>query len=257
MKIRPIHFIAVILMLLLLLLFQCNSMSVLKEKNNALENKVERINGNVEASKDTIESFRNKNGYYISEIKGYQYTIEELKDSNSDILEKYKDALDEAVELERINQVLQAQLEIKDVDTVWAIVENDTVLIFRDSTNYGDDNWRKFTADIRVSLKDSTIKGALGTFDYEQGIKLYAGIETVDGIKKVNISTKYPGLTFKNIEGISVVEDELNKIKDKKRGRVSLGIGGGYGITFGNGNNLYHGPQVGIFVTYSPKWLQF
>ena len=118
MKIRPIHFIAVILALLLLLLFQCNSMSVLKEKNNALENKVDRINGNVEASKDTIESFRNKNGYYMSEIKGYQYTIEELKDSNSDILKKYKDALNEAVELERINQVLQAQLEIKDVDTV-------------------------------------------------------------------------------------------------------------------------------------------
>jgi hypothetical protein len=256
-EIKPIHFIAAILVLLLLMLMQCNRVSKLKQENVALENKVERIKGNVEASVDTVEVFTNDNGFYISEIKGYQFTVKELKKENVELLDKYKDALEDALKLERLNQLLQAQINIKDVDTVWAIVKNDTTLIFSDSTFYEDDNWRKFTATVDVSLNDTVIKGAIGTFDYDQNIKLYAGIETVDGIKKVNISTKYPGITFKNIEGISIVEDELNKIKKQKRGRLSLGVGGGYGITFGNSNTIYHGPQVGLFLTYSPKWLQF
>lgn len=256
-KIQPIHFISAILVMILLMLFQCNRVSILKQKNDALENKVERIKGNAEASVDTIEVFKNDNGFYINEIKGYQFTVKELKNENGGLLKKYKKALESAVKLERLNQLLEAQININNVDTVWAIVKNDTTLIFSDSTFYDDGNWRKFTASVDVSLNDTIIKGALGTFDYDQNIKLYAGIETVEGIKKINISTKYPGITFKSIEGISIVEDELNKIKKQKRGRLSLGFGGGYGITFGKNNSIYHGPQVGLFLTYSPKWLQF
>ena len=149
-EIKPIHFIAAILVLLLLMLMQCNRVSKLKQENVALENKVERIKGNVEASVDTVEVFTNNSGFYINEIKGYQFTVKELKKEKVGLLSKYKEALEDAVKLERLNQLLQAQINIKDVDTVWAIVKNDTTLIFSDSTFYEDDNWRKFTATVDV-----------------------------------------------------------------------------------------------------------
>ena len=257
LEIRPIHFISAILVLILLMLFQCNRISKIKQQRDALENKITRVESNVSAKGDSIETYINQNGYYVNEIQGYQYTVAELKDSNNDLLNKYKDALAEAVELERLNQLLQAEVNIVEVDTIWAVVKNDTTLIFKDSTSYGDDNWRKFLAKVNVRMKDSVLTGGLGTFEYEQNVKLYAGIESKNGRKHINISTKYPGLMFNNIEGISLVEDELNAIKKEKRGRVCIGIGGGYGVTFTGGNQVFHGPQIGVSIIYSPKWLQF
>jgi hypothetical protein len=105
--------------------------------------------------------------------------------------------------------------------------------------------------------KDNKLTGALNSFSYEQGIKLYSSVEEIDGIKKINIATKYPGLTFNNIEGISLIEDEINKAKEENKSRVRLGLGVGYGLTFTTGNLVYHGPQVGVFLTYTPKLFNF
>lgn len=256
-EIRPIHFISAILVLILLMLFQCSRVSKLKQDKKALENKIVRVEANNEAKGDSIETYINQNGYYINEIQGYQYTVAELKGKNSKLLKDYQKALTDVVKLEQLNQLLQAEVNIKEVDTIWAVVKNDTTLIFEDSTFYGDDNWRKFIAEVNVKMEDSTLKGGLGTFDYSQNIKLYAGIESRDGRKHINISTKYPGLSFNNIEGITLVEDELNAIKKEKRGRVCIGFGGGYGIMFTGGNQVFHGPQLGVSIIYSPKWLQF
>ena len=257
LEIKPIHFIAAILVLILLLLHQCNRTSKFKAINEGLENKVERVKANVEAANDTIITYKNDNDYYVNEISGYQYTIAELKGENKDLLIDYEKAMKNVAELKRLNQLLKAEVNIVQVDTVFAEVENDTTLAFADSTHYGDNNWRKFDAKVNIFHRDGTLVGGLGTFNYSQNIKLYAGIESIDGRKKINISTKYPGLMFNEIEGISLIEDEINVAKKQKRGRMSLGIGGGYGVTFTKSNLVYHGPQIGVFFVYSPKWLQF
>ena len=257
LEIKPIHFITAILVLVLLMLFQCNRISKLKVKNTALENKVVRVKANVEASADTIQTYINEKGYYINEIQGYQYTVKELETENKSLLKDYKKALADVVELKNLNQLLRTELSIREVDTVYATVQNDTTLLFTDSTDYGDDNWRKFDATVNVFTQGDSLIGGLGTFDYTQNIKLYAGIEAIDGRRHINISTKYPGLTFKTIEGISVIEDELNAAKKKKRGRVCIGVGGGYGILFGPNSQVLYGPQLGVSIIYSPKWLQF
>ena len=196
LEIKPIHFIAAILVLILLLLHQCNRTSKFKAINEGLENKVDRVKANVEAANDTIITYKNDNDYYVNEISGYQYTIAELKGEN--------------------NQLLKAEVNIVQVDTVFAEVENDTTLAFADSTHYGDNNWRKFDAKVNIFHRDGTLVGGLGTFNYSQNIKLYAGIESIDGRKKINISTKYPGLMFNEIEGISLIEDEINVAKKQK-----------------------------------------
>ena len=256
-EIKPIHFIAAILVLVLLMLMQCNRISKLKVKNTALENKVVRVKANVDAKSDSIETYINEKGYYINEIQGYQYTVKELETENKGLLKDYQKALADVVELKNLNQLLRTELSIKETDTVYATVKNDTTLIFKDSTNYGDDNWRKFDATVNVFTEGDSLTGGLGTFDYTQNIKLYAGIEAIDGRRHINISTKYPGLNFKTIEGISVIEDELNAEKKKKRGRICIGVGGGYGILFGPNNQILYGPQLGVSIIYSPKWLQF
>lgn len=256
-EIRPIHFIAVILVMVLLLLHQCNRTSKLKAINTGLENKIERVKANVDAANDSVISFKNKNDYYINEISGYQYTVAELSGKNKKLLKDYQSALANVVELKKLNQLLKTEVNITQVDTVFASVENDTTLVFADSTHYGDNNWRKFDARVNIFQRDSVLTGGLGTFNYSQNIKLYAGIQSIDGRKRISISTKYPGIMFNEIEGISLIEDEINIAKKQKRGRVCLGVGGGYGLTFTGGNMVYHGTQLGVFLIYSPKWLQF
>lgn len=257
LEIKPIHFITTILVILLLLLHQCNRTSKLKVINQGLENKIVRIEANVEAANDSVVTYKNKNDYYINEISGYQYTVAELKGKNKRLLKEYEAALEDVAKLEKLNQLLKTEVNITQVDTIYANVENDTTLVFVDSTDYGDNNWRKFDATVNIFQRDGTLVGGLGTFDYSQNIKLYAGIQSIDGRKRISISTKYPGLTFNEIEGISLIEDEINIAKKQKRGRMSLGIGGGYGVTFTKQNLVYHGPQIGVFFIYSPKWLQF
>ena len=120
LEIRPIHFIVTILVILLLLLHQCNRVSKLKVTNQALENKVERVKANVEASNDTIFAYKNDNDYYINEISGYQYTVNELENENKDLLNDYQKALSNVVELKRLNQLLKAEVTIVQVDSVFA-----------------------------------------------------------------------------------------------------------------------------------------
>tara|TARA_B100001093_G_scaffold471549_2_gene493923 strand:- start:9975 stop:10787 length:813 start_codon:yes stop_codon:yes gene_type:complete len=253
LEIKPIHFISVILVLIILLMFQCNRTTKIKAINTGLENKVERIEGNIIASQDTIKYYKNKNDFYVSEISAYEFTAKELKDKADDLYEKYENALGDIKKLKNVNQLLSAEINIKEIDTVYAVIENDSILYFNDSTDYGDGNWRKWNSKISLFEKDNRLTGALNSFSYEQGIKLYSSIQEVDGIKKINIATKYPGLTFNNIEGISVIEDEINKAEAEHRSRVALGMGVGYGLTFTTGNMVYHGPQVGLFLTYTIK----
>lgn len=257
LEIKPIHFISVILVLIILLMFQCNRTAKIKAINNGLEKKVERVEANVIAGQDTVKFYKNKNDFLVSEITAYQYTANELKNEADDLYAKYENALGDIKKLKRVNQLLSAEISIKEVDTVYAFIESDSVLYFNDSTDYGDGNWRKWNSKISLFEKDNKLTGALNSFSYEQGIKLYSSIEEINGVKKINIATKYPGLTFNNIEGISLIEDEINKAKEENKSRVRLGLGVGYGLTFTTNNLVYHGPQVGVFLTYTPKLFNF
>ena len=155
-EIKPIHFIAVILGLVILLMMQCNRNSKLNTINKGLEEKVIRVKSNVDASLDSVEYYKNKNNYFVSEISGYQYTIKELENENNNLLSDYTNALADVVELKRVNQLLKAEVNIHEIDTIYATLDDDTTLVFSDSTNYGDNNWRTFDARVNVFLKDTT-----------------------------------------------------------------------------------------------------
>ena len=56
------------------------------------------------------------------------------------------------------------------------------------------------------------------------------------------------------IEGIDLINNELNTYKKKSRWNVNFGIGMGL---YPNNGTVTPAPFVGVVLGYSPKWLQF
>ena len=65
LEIKPIHFISVILVLILLLMHQCNRTAKIKAINGGLEKKVERVEANVIASQDSVKYYKNSTQYAL------------------------------------------------------------------------------------------------------------------------------------------------------------------------------------------------
>ena len=152
---------------------QCNRNGKIKAINKGLENKVERVEANIIAGQDSVRYYKNKNDFLVSEISAYEFTAEELKNESNDLYSKYENALGDIKKLKNINQLLSAEISIKETDTVYAFVKSDSVLYFNDSTDYGDGNWRKWNSKVSLFKKDNKLTGALNSFNYEKGIKLY------------------------------------------------------------------------------------
>ena len=72
----------------------------------------------------------------------------------------------------------------------------------------------------------------------------------------LKITTPYSGVTFTNIENINLVNDRLNA-KQQKTAGFSIGFGVGYGINLNNNQVISTGPNIGVGLFYSPKWLRF
>ena len=116
LEIKPIHFIATILLLIILLMHQCNRTSKIKAINKGLEVKVERAGQNIIASQDSIKYYKNENDYLVSEITAYEFTAEELTNDANDLYAKYENALGDIKKLKKVNQLLSAEINIKEVD---------------------------------------------------------------------------------------------------------------------------------------------
>ena len=120
--------------------------------------------------------------------------------------------------------------------------------MFKDSANYGDDNTRVVQIDGKIN--DGQVQGNL---TIKQTITLMAVLENEDGVNSMRLSTKYP-FDNMNIQGINLINKELNIYKKKSRWNVNFGLG--YGI-YQSGSILRVTPFVGATLGYSPKWLQF
>jgi hypothetical protein len=243
-----IPFIAVAV-LAIMLLGQCSVNSALRDDKKILIEEVENAKSNLRASQDSVELYVNKNGYLEAEISTYAATNKELSENYTGMIKKYQKALGLNKELEGVNALLSAELKSKDSLLISANINPDSTFTFVDSADYGDGNVRVVTLDGKV---DSTeVKGNLSIY---QTITILAALEKENGINRMRISTKYPFDDI-NIEGINLIDNELNKYKKKSRWNVNFGIG--YGIYPMTNGSLGMNPFVGVMFGYSPKWLQF
>jgi hypothetical protein len=260
-EIKPIHFVAVILVLIILMMGQCSRISGLKAERSALETKITRVENNILASNDSVVFYKNKQDYYISQISGFEKTKQELLDDKEQTYKKYVDVLDLNKKLKGVNNLLKTQITTKDsiINSMMSVTNNTdgtSTINLADNKDFGDNNWRRFKGSVLVKRQGDTLNALSSNFLYEQNIMLYSSLETIDGRKKIKIATKYPGINFNTIENISVIEDELNKVSKDKKMKFGVSMGVMYGATI-IGNQVYLAPMLGIGFTITPKWLQF
>jgi len=255
-------FIGVVI-LVLLLLQQCNSNASLKREIKQVQMVADRELNNYKAGQDTIRIERNKNGELVAKKLAYEFDINSLTDSNKKAIADYQRALNLTKDIKNINSLLRTEIRIKDSiinskGTVVNLTDSTSTINFDDTKNWDKYNWRRFnaTVDVLRNKKTNTLSVTSSRFDFEQGIELKAAILNENGVNSLKITTPYPGIEFTNIENINLVNDKLNQKNEKKAG-FSIGIGAGYGINLTPNSVITVGPQIGIGLYWSPKWLRF
>lgn len=255
-------FIGVVI-LILLLLQQCNSNASLKREIKQVQIVADRELNNYKAGQDTIRIERNKNGELVAQKLAYEFDINSLTDSNKKAIADYQRALNLTKDIKNINSLLRTEIRVKDSiinskGTVITLTDSTSTIKFDDVKNWDKYNWRRFngTLDVLRNKKTNILSVTSSRFDFEQGIELKAAILNENGVNSLKITTPYPGIEFTNIENINLVNDKLNQKNEKKAG-FSIGIGAGYGINLTPNSVITVGPQIGIGLYWSPKWLRF
>lgn len=255
-------FIGVVI-LILLLLQQCNSNDSLKREIKQVQIVADRELNNYKAGQDTIRIERNKNGELVAQKLAYEFDINSLTDSNKKAITDYQRALNLTKDIKNINSLLRTEIRVKDSiinskGTVITLTDSTSTIKFDDVKNWDKYNWRIFngTLDVLRNKKTNSLSVTSSRFDFEQGIELKAAILNENGVNSLKITTPYPGIEFTNIENINLVNDKLNQKNEKKAG-FSIGIGAGYGINLTPNSVITVGPQIGIGLYWSPKWLRF
>lgn len=244
----------------LLFLRQCDRIESLKQEVKITKELSEREHNNYLASKDTIRTINAENGNLISEIRSYEFDLDNLKEEQEQLITKYKKALNLNRDLNKVNTLLSANVEIKDsiiANTELTYIDTlSSKLTFSKFDDFGNGNTRNLFGELLITKLDSGFAYGNPYFNLDQTITLMAAIEDNNGYDEIKISTGYPGLTITDIENINLINTKLNQRNEKKAG-WSIGVGVGYGINLNNNQVISTGPSIGIGVYWSPKWLRF
>lgn len=259
---NTIQFI-VLAILVLLLTYQCDRNSTLKQDAENAQKVATRNYNNLKASQDTIKFERNKNGELVAIKLAYEYDINTLTAQNKEIIAEFQKSLGLNKDLKGVNSLLRAEIKLKDSiinarSSVTSKSDSTATITISDEKNWDKYNWRKFNGSIDIlrNKKTGNIKVLSNKFNFEQGIELKAAIINEDGVNKLKITSPSPGVLFTNIENINLVNDKLNQKPEKKSG-WSLGVGVGYGINLNNNQVVSIGPSINVGLIWSPKWLRF
>ncbi len=246
--------------LVMLLLRQCNKTEDLKRSVEIAKQDSDRNFNNYLASNDSVRTLVAENGNIISEKRSFEFDLSNLKNDQSVLLNKYKRALNLNKDLNKVNTLLSANVEIKDSiianSTVTFIDTNTSKLTFEKNNDFGNGNTRSLVGKLLITKSDSTYSYSDVFIKLDQTISLIAAVEDIDGYNELKISTGYPGLIISDIENINLINTKLNQRNEKKAG-WSIGVGVGYGINLNNNQVISTGPSIGIGVYWSPKWLRF
>ena len=246
--------------LVMLLLRQCNKTEDLKRSVEIAKQDSDRNFNNYLASKDSVRTLVAKNGNIISEKRSFEFDLSNLKDEQSILIKKYERALNLNKDLNKVNTLLSANVEIKDSiianSTVTVIDTNTSKLTFEKNDDFGNGNTRSLSGELFITNLDGTYSYSNPFIKLNQTISLMAAIEDNDGYNELKISTGYPGLTISDIENINLINTKLNQ-RDRKKSGFSVGVGIGYGINLNNNKLVSAGASLGIGVYWSPKWLRF
>ena len=237
--------LAVVVVLIMLLLRQCESTSKAK-------NEITRITNNQLALQDTLEYYLDENGLLTGELRGLHLTIDELGDSID--YEKNKPPV---TIIEYITQVKEVIVTETIIDTIGQSPDGTIMHLLKmtDSAKF-EKSYRNIDVNVPIWIsKDTTIKSGKAEINLDQGIwlnaSLYQDLKTKEVF--VELKTDYPGLTFNNAQGVLIKRDNAFKgFSLSQRKQFGAGLHLGLGIA---GDKV--SPYIGIGVHYSPKFLQW
>ena len=242
---------ALILILLILLVKQCESSQVDKLEISRLEN-------NNLALQDTIKNYVSKDGLHTGEIRALHLQLDELNDSLD--YEKSKPPVtitEYKVELkEKIVEVPNLVLLTDTIhDTVFSALGYTHLITMQNDTVYGK-SIRTMDLTLPIRVHDSSLTLGRAEIDLHQNIWLRTSIYQDRKTKEVfmKAETDYPNVAFNRGAGILVQDDKgLRQLMRQSRRTFGVGIQTGVGITTTGQPRHY----IGVGVHYSPKFLQW
>jgi len=277
-KNRGVMRLLLIVGLVVIILMQRSCNADLKQQLEASKSEAQRAENNREALSDTIRQGKINDSTLLAERLALKLTLKELKEGYSDLLVGFEDFKKQNPKV--IQKIIFNNTETIREVPVYAKMDSlgNGYFVFKDTVNFADGNYRKlkgklpFTSSL-FNKKDSTeadmnklgfyskINPGLADFVLEQGIKLKVGLFEDKKTKKVSIAatTSYPGITFTTLEGADIMEDkDSRKVTRKFRKTWGVGFSLGYGATVDlKTSKVVLGPQVGVGLHYTPKWLQW
>jgi len=264
------------LVAIILLQHSCNSK--LQQQIEEAKAEAQRASNNAEALADTLRQRKINDTTLLAEKLALKLTLKELKQGYSDMLigfEQFKKQNPKVIEKITVNNYET----IREVP-VYAKMDSlgNGTMSFSDTAKFADGNYRNLKGIISYSSKlfnkkDSVemsfgklgvynkVTSGLGNFVLDQGIKLKVGLFEDPKTHKVSIAatTSYPGIKFTQLEGANIMDDKDSK-KATRQFRKTWGVGFsiGYGGTVDlKTSKVAFGPQVGVGLHYTPKWLQW
>lgn len=277
-KNRGVIKLAAIVILILIILMQCSRNRGLKEDLQAQKDEATRVLNNVEAKNAPLIQKKINDSTLLAERLALKLTVEELK-------KEYKDLLVGFEQFRKQNPKVIEKITVNNYETIKEVLvyaKMDSLgngeFTFNDSAKYADGNSRILKGDIRYKntffkKSDSTevdlnklglyskVSKGTGNFVLDQKIKLKVGLFEDPKTKKVTIAatTSYPGITFTQLEGADIMSDDKSRKVTRnfrKTWGIGLNLGYGAGVDI-KSMKIYMGPQIGIGITYTPKFLQW
>ena len=256
------YLVIAVVILVLLLLRQCNA-------NNALKKEAKREHNNYLAAQDSVRFISNKLGNAVYEKSAFELKMSELSDENKDLIKKLDLSRNKTPEVV-IETVTEYVDVFRDVPTK---VEKDSsgqkLVTFVHNPELPGKNFLKISGqvpyDIRLDRnpKDPTLVSATllpgsAQVEIEQKISIVSGIYRDPKSKRLmtRVSTDYPGITFSDINSFEITDTPENrKALMGERRRFGLGVNAGFGYVVGAGG-ISPGAYVGIGLHFSPRFLQ-
>ncbi len=252
----------IIAVLIIMLMITCGRVSTLKGAVEAEKKETVRVVNNLEASRDSVIMTLGKNGELIGEISGYDLKLTELNKDYNKLLGDYKIEKNKPP-LTITNTVTEVRDSLIYVD---AAIIGDSLIAISDSARYSPTDWRYLSGTIPFAIDTALNKINLGQsiFNLEQSMSLQTVLkrDKKTGKIEIQVTTKYPGVTFTAIRGAVIQDDKENaKVLKKARKEFSVGVSAGYGAMLNlmniNRIGIAHGPYIGVGLNYSPKWAQW
>lgn len=239
-------FIAVIIFLIGLFLYQRNNTLEYKNKYENQIKETNRFKQNLKASEDSLKIIKDSENNLIAEILSYKFTVDEIENDYKDLFELYKSEKNK-----KPIYITETKYIIHDnITKIPTFLEGDSIIKIFDSINYGNNNWRLIKAEIPYELiykikEDSINNFALNkalnySFYLQQKNKidskvlvfsgneeiLYKDINNYDSINfRIQIYESVNDLNLDSISNIVNLEkNEIYKMFDNNKFKYLTGI---------------------------------